>query len=87
MITKLPIRQARQGFVRWLFFSAVWSLTLLVIAQFRLVWLWVGVGSLLGFLTDCALDIFASRLHQRELRKEYRRRFEAGESEAEEPRP
>jgi hypothetical protein len=70
-------------FLRWLVFSALWTLVFLISAGFRMPWLCAGAGALFGFLTDCVVDVLAVKSHQRELRK----RFEAHESESEEPTP
>jgi predicted PurR-regulated permease PerM len=68
-----------RAFVRWLVFWALWVLALLIFTQFRLVWLCVFAGGVLGFLTDCALDIFAARSHVREMRRQYEKRFTTGD--------
>jgi hypothetical protein len=72
MIAKLPIRiPGRLAIVPWLVFSAMWILVLLIITQFRMVWLCVGAGALFGFFTDCTVEIFAARSQQRRLRGEF----------------
>jgi hypothetical protein len=73
-------------FVRQLVFSALWVFALLIFTQLRLLWLCVFAGGVLGFLTDCALDIVAVRRHQRGLARQSRRRFEASETVATPPR-
>jgi hypothetical protein len=87
VITKFPVRipSPLRAILPWLVFSAAWILVLLIIAQFRMVWLCAGAGALLGFFTDCMVDIVAARSHQRELRREYRKRFLSSESEADPP--
>ena len=83
--SKLQIGDRRSkmpSFVPWLVFSAGWIVVLLIVTQFRMAWLCVGAGLLLGFLTDCAVDIFAAKNHQRRMRGEYREKYLSGNQEA-----
>lgn len=70
---------ALRAIAAWLVYSALFVGALLIFTRFRMVWLCVGAGLLLGFLTDCAVDVIAAKRHQREMRERYRKRFEAGD--------
>ena len=71
-----------RSFFWWVAFSAIW---IALFAEFltRLPWLIVSAGGLLGFLTLCGKDIFDARRKQREMRREYRKRYcESGKQES-----
>ncbi|MEY2509413.1 MAG: hypothetical protein QOE26_176 [Verrucomicrobiota bacterium] len=60
-------------FIWWLAFSVFWFLTLLGLTSGRMRWLCICGAVVLGFLTDCLVDVLSVRQHQRRQREEYLR--------------
>jgi Tfp pilus assembly protein PilN len=72
--------------VSCLVFSVAWFIALLIVTQFRLMWLCLAAAVLLGFLTDCVVDILQARNHQRRMRAqflEHEREYKSPRTDAE----